>query len=70
MNLKEEIGQIIKNRRKELKMEQVDLHDYAEVGSTTLSKLEMGKLNITIDNLEKITEVLGLELFIKVKEKI
>jgi transcriptional regulator with XRE-family HTH domain len=70
MNLKEEIGQIIKNRRKELKMEQVDLQDYADVGSTTLSKLEMGKLNITIDNLEKITEVLGLELIIKVKEKI
>ena len=69
MNLKEEIGQIIKNRRKELKMEQVDLQDYAQVGSTTLSKLEMGKLNITIDNLEKITEVLGLELIIKVKEK-
>ena len=70
MNLKKTIGQIIKNRRKELKMEQIDLQDYAEVGSTTLSKLEMGKLNITIDNLEKITEVLGLELIIKVKEKI
>ena len=70
MNLKEKIGQIIKNRRRELKMEQSDLQDYAEVGSTTLSKLEMGKLNITIDNLEKITEVLGLEIIIKVKEKI
>ncbi len=70
MNLKERIGQIIKNRRRELKMEQTDLQDYAEVGSTTLSKLEMGKLNITIDNLEKITEVLGLEIIIKVKEKI
>ena len=70
MNLKAKIGQIIKNRRRELKMEQTDLQDYAEVGSTTLSKLEMGKLNITIDNLEKITEVLGLEIIIKVKEKI
>ena len=70
MHLKEKIGQIIKNRRKELNMEQTDLQDYAEIGSTTLSKLEMGKLNITIDNLEKITEVLGLELIIKVKEKI
>ncbi len=70
MNLKEKIGQIIKNRRKELNIEQTDLQDYAQVGSTTLSKLEMGKLNITIDNLEKITEVLGLELVIKVKEKI
>ncbi len=70
MNLKEEIGLIIKNRRKELSMEQTNLQDYAQVGSTTLSKLEMGKLNITIDNLEKITEVLGLELVLKVKEKI
>ena len=70
MNLKEKIGQIIKDRRKDLSMEQTDLQDYAQVGSTTLSKLEMGKLNITIDNLEKITEVLGLELVIKVKEKI
>ncbi len=70
MNLKEEIGQIIKNRRKELNIEQTDLQDYAQIGSTTLSKLEMGKLNITINNLEKITEVLGLELIIKVKEKI
>ena len=70
MNLKEKIGQIIKDRRKELNMEQTDLQDYAQVGSTTLSKLEMGKLNITIDNLEKITEVLGLELVIKVKKKI
>ncbi len=70
MNLKEKIGHIIKDRRKELSMEQTDLQDYAQVGSTTLSKLEMGKLNITIDNLEKITEVLGLELVIKVKEKI
>jgi len=70
MNLKEKIGQIIKHRRKELQMEQSDLQDYAQVGSTTLSKLEQGKLNITIDNLEKITEVLGLELVIKTKEKI
>ncbi len=70
MDLKEKVGQIIKDRRKELNMEQTDLQDYAQVGSTTLSKLEMGKLNITIDNLEKITEVLGLELIIKVKEKI
>ena len=70
MNLKEKIGQVIKDRRKALNMEQTDLQDYAEVGSTTLSKLETGKLNITIDNLEKIAEVLGLELVIKVKEKI
>jgi len=48
-------------------MEQVDVQDYAEIGSTTLSRLEQGKANITIDRLEKILEVLGLELIVKVK---
>jgi transcriptional regulator with XRE-family HTH domain len=67
MGLKQTIGEQVKKRRIELKMEQVDLQDYAEVGSTTLSKLEQGKANITIDRLEKILEVLGLEVVVKVK---
>lgn len=68
MELKEKIGITIKKRRKELDMEQVDVLDYAEIGSTTLSRLEKGKANITIDTLEKIVEVLGLEVIIRVKE--
>ena len=67
MSLKQTIGEQIKNRRLALRMEQVDLQDYAEVGSTTLSKLEQGKANITVDRLEKILDVLGLELVVKVK---
>lgn len=49
-------------------MEQTDLQDYAEVGSTTISKLEQGKANITVDTLEKILEVLGLEFVVKIKD--
>jgi transcriptional regulator with XRE-family HTH domain len=37
------------------------------VGSTTLSKLEQGKANVTLETLEKIFEVLGLEIVVKVK---
>jgi len=68
MNLKQTIGKQIKERRTELNMEQVDLQDYAEVGSTTLSRLEQGKANVTLDTLERILEVLGLEVVVKVKE--
>lgn len=68
MELKEKIGITIKKRRKELNMEQVDVLDYAEIGSTTLSRLEKGKANITLDTLQKIVEVLGLEVIIRVKE--
>ena len=67
MSLKQTIGEQVKKRRNELRMEQVDLQDYAEVGSTTLSKLEQGKANITVETLEKILEVLGLEIVVKVK---
>jgi len=67
MSLKQTIGEQVKKRRTELRMEQVDLQDYAEVGSTTLSKLEQGKANITVETLEKILEVLGLEIVVKVK---
>ena len=67
MNLKKTIGEKVKKRRIELDMEQVDLQDYAEIGSTTLSKLEQGKANITLDRIEKILEVLGLEVIVKVK---
>ena len=67
MGLKQTIGEQVKKRRTELRMEQVDLQDYAEVGSTTLSKLEQGKANITVETLEKILEVLGLEIVLKVK---
>ena len=67
MKLKNRIGTLIKNRRKELGLEQVDLCDYAEIGSTTLSKLEQGRANITLDSLEKIIKVLGMELSLQVK---
>jgi len=49
-------------------MEQSDLQDFADVGSTTISRLERGKANVTIDTLEKILEVLGLEMIVSVRD--
>jgi len=67
MDLKQQIGQEIRKRRHSLGMEQVDLCDYADIGSTTLSKLEQGKGNITLDTLEKIITVLGMDFSLQVK---
>jgi len=67
MDLKSEIGLKIKQRRKELGLEQVDLCEMAEIGSTTLSKLEQGKGNITLESLEKLIAVLGLECTLVLK---
>jgi len=68
MYLKEQIATTIKQRRKELGLEQVDLCEMADIGSTTLSKLEQGKANITLESLEKLLNVLGLVLTVDVQE--
>lgn len=67
MDLKTDIGLKIKQRRKELGLEQVDLCEMADIGSTTLSKLEQGKANITLESLQKLTEVLGLKFSLMLK---
>jgi len=63
------IGKIIKIRRKELNLELKDLQDYSGVNYVSISDIENGKANPTIKTLEKLLDVLGMELDIKVKIK-
>lgn len=62
------LGEMIKERRKSLKITQPDLADLANISINTLYKIERGEGNPTLDILEKITEVLGLELKLEVKQ--
>jgi transcriptional regulator with XRE-family HTH domain len=61
------IGKSIKNRRKELRITQLHLAELAEVSINTLYKIERGQNNPTLDVLEKIADVLGMELVLKIK---
>jgi transcriptional regulator with XRE-family HTH domain len=63
------IGKTIKQRRKELNLELKDLQDYSGVNYVSISDIENGKANPTIKTLEKLLDVLGMELDIKVKIK-
>ena len=63
------IGKIIKKRRKELNLELKDLQDYSGVNYASISDIENGKANPTVKTLEKLLDVLGMELDIKVKIK-
>jgi transcriptional regulator with XRE-family HTH domain len=67
MHLKE-IIQTIKQRRAELEVTQELLAELSGVGLRTLKGLEAGKGNPTLETLLKITEVLGLELKLEVKQ--
>lgn len=66
--LVERIGTLIKERRKSLGLTQPHLADLADISVNTLYKLERGQNNPTLEVLEKITDVLGLELVLQVKK--
>lgn len=62
------IGEQIRLRRKELMITQFDLADIAGISINTLYKIERGQANPTIEMLGKILDVLGLEIFVGVKQ--
>jgi y4mF family transcriptional regulator len=66
--LLEAIGKTIKERRKALKITQPDLADLAGISVNTLYKIERGEANPTIDILERILEVLGLDIKLEAKK--
>jgi len=66
----ENIISTIKERRENLKVNQEDLAKLSGVGLRTLKQFESGKGNPTLQTIQKITNVLGLEVCLKVKKKI
>jgi len=62
------VGLAIRDRRKELGITQPHLAEVAGVSTNTLYKLEKGQGNPTLDVLNKLAEVLGMELKLEVKK--
>lgn len=61
------IGTQIKARRKLLGVNQKTLSELAGVGINTLTKIERGEANPTLEILEKVLDTLGMELKVTVK---
>ena len=61
------IGTAIKNRRKMLKVTQSQLAEFADVSINTLYKIERGQANPSLETLDKIINILGLEISLTVK---
>mgnify|MGYP006431347043 CR=1 FL=1 len=60
----------IKERRKTLKVSQETVAELSGVGLRTLKQLESGNGNPTLITIQKIADVLGMELSLKVKSAI
>ena len=62
------IGAIIRQRRKQLKITQPHLAELAGVNVNTVYKLERNEANATLKVLSKITDVLGMEVKLEIKK--
>ena len=66
----DKIIKIIKERKEILRVNQEYLAELSEVGVATLKRFESGKGNITLNNLQKIADILGLEIKLELKNQI
>lgn len=64
----DKIIKIIKERKDILRINQKYLAEISEVGIATLKRFESGKGNITLNNLQKVADVLGLEVKLELKK--
>ena len=62
-----ELIKTIKERREVLQVTQERLAELSGVGLRTLKQFESGKGNPTLSTLQKISDVLGMEVCLKIK---
>ena len=65
-----DIGLVIKERRALLGISQQDLSDYSGIGISTVKDLERGVGNPTLHTLQKILDVLGMEMMLQVRQTV
>ena len=61
------IGEEIKKRRKTISLSQNDLSEMAGISLATLKNIERGSGNPSFETIEKLLEVLGMEIVFRVR---
>jgi transcriptional regulator with XRE-family HTH domain len=64
----EELGKIIRARRKVLNLTIGELSEYTGLSRTTISDIELGKTNPRLDIITEIFRFLNLEIKIEVRQ--
>lgn len=63
-----ELKDIMKQRRETLALTQQDLAEMAQVGLATIKDIERGKGNPALNTINKILDILGLEIEYHIKQ--
>ena len=64
------IGKIIQERRVYLNLTQKDVAEMAGITFKSISEIELGIRNPTINTLNRVLDVLGLDLSVQIKSMI
>lgn len=65
-----ELKEVMKARREMLSLSQQDLAEMAEVSLATIKDIERGKGNPSLATVNKILEVLGVEICYKIRQTV
>ena len=66
--LVKQLGETIRKRRKDLSITQPHLAELVEISTNTLYKLERGQGNPSLEVINKLADVMGMELTLEVKK--
>ena len=62
-----EVRNVVKERRKELGISQVDLAEMSGLSLATIKNIERGEGNPSYETISRILEVLGMEISFRVR---
>lgn len=62
------IQDVMKSQRKALRISQQDLADMSEVAVSTIKQIESGRGNPSLSTVEKIMDILGMEIKYEVRK--
>ena len=65
-----ELKDIMKQRREILSLTQRDLAEMSQVGLATIKDIERGKGNPALNTVEKILDVLGIEIEYSIRQTV
>jgi transcriptional regulator with XRE-family HTH domain len=63
------IQEVMKLQRKALGITQQDLADMSEIAISTIKKIESGKGNPSLSTVEKIMDILGMEVKYEIRQQ-
>ena len=62
LDIKHRFGKAIRRRRRELDLSQEILAEKAELHRTYISSIELGKCNVSLENIKKLAKALDISI--------